>query len=128
MYLPGNWPAPFGIVLVLDRLSAMMLVLTSGVAAGVGSVATATGTAPECISTHCSSSQLMRDLAGAFTADLFNLFVFFEIMLAASARALCCTAQAASGSRRTALHRAINLAASSLFPDWCVHAAALPAP
>ena len=32
VYLPGNWPAPFGIVLVLDRLSAMMLVLTSFVA------------------------------------------------------------------------------------------------
>ena len=32
VYLPGNWPAPFGIVLVIDRLSAMMLVRTSTVA------------------------------------------------------------------------------------------------
>src|SRR5690606_16432809 len=29
VYRLGNWPAPFGIVLVLDRLSALMLVLTS---------------------------------------------------------------------------------------------------
>jgi formate hydrogenlyase subunit 3/multisubunit Na+/H+ antiporter MnhD subunit len=28
VYLPGNWPCPFGIVLVLDRLSALMLLLT----------------------------------------------------------------------------------------------------
>jgi multicomponent K+:H+ antiporter subunit D len=28
VYLPGNWQAPFGIVLVVDRLSALMLVLT----------------------------------------------------------------------------------------------------
>ena len=27
VYLPGNWPVPFGIVLALDRLSALMLVL-----------------------------------------------------------------------------------------------------
>jgi multicomponent K+:H+ antiporter subunit D len=29
VYLPGNWPVPFGIVLVLDRLSALMLVLAA---------------------------------------------------------------------------------------------------
>jgi multicomponent K+:H+ antiporter subunit D len=28
VYLPGNWPVPFGIVLVLDRLSALMVLLT----------------------------------------------------------------------------------------------------
>jgi multicomponent K+:H+ antiporter subunit D len=28
VYLPGNWQAPFGIALVVDRLSALMLVLT----------------------------------------------------------------------------------------------------
>ena len=32
VYLPSNWPVPFGIVLVLDRLSALMLVLTALVA------------------------------------------------------------------------------------------------
>ena len=32
-YLLGNWPAPFGIVLVLDRLAALMLLLTSVLAA-----------------------------------------------------------------------------------------------
>ena len=35
VYLLGNWPAPFGIVLVLDRLSAMMLMLTAVLAVAV---------------------------------------------------------------------------------------------
>ena len=40
IYLPGNWPAPFGIVLALDRLSAMMLVLCSTVASATVLVST----------------------------------------------------------------------------------------
>src|SRR5690606_14001172 len=34
VYAVGNWAAPFGIVLVADRLSALMLVLTSTLGAG----------------------------------------------------------------------------------------------
>jgi formate hydrogenlyase subunit 3/multisubunit Na+/H+ antiporter MnhD subunit len=38
VYRLGDWPAPFGIVLVLDRLSALMLVLTAALAlVGAGS-------------------------------------------------------------------------------------------
>ncbi|MDP3378216.1 MAG: monovalent cation/H+ antiporter subunit D, partial [Brevundimonas sp.] len=42
-YALGNWRAPFGIVLVLDRLSALMLLLTSVLALAVMSYAVVTG-------------------------------------------------------------------------------------
>src|SRR3546814_3365923 len=84
VYRLGNWPALFGIVLVLDRLSALMLVLIGvlGLAALVFSLARW-----HRVGTHFHplfQFQLMG-LNGVFlTGDLFNLFVFFEIMLAAS--------------------------------------------
>lgn len=84
VYLLGNWPAPFGIVLVLDRLSALMVVLTSvlAVAALVFSLVRwhRAGT-----HFHPLFQFLLMGLNGAFlTGDLFNLFVFFEVLLAAS--------------------------------------------
>ena len=114
VYLPGNWPAPFGIVLALDRLSAMMLVLTSGVA--LASIVFASARWHRAgVHFHPLFQFQLMGLAGAFlTADLFNLFVFFEIMLAASYGLLL----HGSGRQRvqTGLHYiAINLAASSLF-------------
>ncbi|WP_353234159.1 monovalent cation/H+ antiporter subunit D [Diaphorobacter ruginosibacter] len=114
VYLPGNWPAPFGIVLVLDRLSAMMLVLTSFV--GLCSIIFAASRWHRAgVHYHPLFQLQLMGLSGAFlTADLFNLFVFFEIMLAASYGLLL----HGSGSTRVqaGLHYiAINLAASSLF-------------
>src|SRR3989344_3579122 len=114
VYLPGNWPAPFGIVLTIDRLSAMMLVLCSTVA-----LATVLFSAARWhragVHFHPVFPFQLMGLAGAFlTADLFNLFVFFEIMLAASYGLLL----HGSGRPRVSagLHYiAINLAASSLF-------------
>ncbi len=114
VYLPGNWPAPFGIVLVLDRLSAMMLVLTSFVAL-CSIIFAASRWHRAGVHYHPLFQLQLMGLAGAFlTADLFNLFVFFEIMLAASYGLLL------HGSGRTrvqaGLHYiAVNLAASSLF-------------
>ncbi len=114
VYLPGNWPAPFGIVLALDRLSAMMLVLSSTVALATVLFSTARWHRAGVHFHPLFQFQLMG-LAGAFlTADLFNLFVFFEIMLAASYGLLL----HGSGRPRVSagLHYiAINLAASSLF-------------
>lgn len=114
VYLPGNWPAPFGIVLALDRLSALMLVLTSGVA--LASIVFAISRWHRAgVHYHPLFQFQLMGLAGAFlTADLFNLFVFFEIMLAASYGLLL----HGSGRARVqaGLHYiAINLAASSLF-------------
>jgi multicomponent K+:H+ antiporter subunit D len=91
-YLLGNWRAPFGIALALDRLSALMLVLTAIVAVGAALYASggrhgAGGTRHEARGRHFHALfqfQLMG-LNGAFlTADLFNLFVFFEVLLIAS--------------------------------------------
>ncbi len=114
VYLAANWQAPFGIVLALDRLSAMMLVLTSLVALASSVFAGARWHSAGVHFHPLFQFQLMG-LAGAFlTADLFNLFVFFEIMLAASYGLLL----HGSGRSRVqaGLHYiAINLAASSLF-------------
>ena len=114
VYLPGNWPAPFGIVLAVDRLSAMMLVLCSTVALAAVLFSAARWHRAGVHFHPLFQFQLMG-LAGAFlTADLFNLFVFFEILLAASYGLLL----HGSGRPRVSagLHYiAINLAASSLF-------------
>ncbi|SEA29822.1 MULTISPECIES: monovalent cation/H+ antiporter subunit D [Acidovorax] len=114
VYLAANWQAPFGIVLALDRLSAMMLVLTSLVA--LASIVFAGARWHRAgVHFHPLFQFQLMGLAGAFlTADLFNLFVFFEIMLAASYGLLL----HGSGRPRVqaGLHYiAINLAASSLF-------------
>ena len=114
VYLLGNWPAPFGIVLVLDRLSALMLVLTGFLALSAQVFAMARW--QKAGSHFHSLFQLMlAGLNGAFlTGDLFNLFVFFEMMLAASYGLLL----HGSGPLRVkaGLHYiAVNLVASSLF-------------
>ncbi|HDS1735170.1 MULTISPECIES: monovalent cation/H+ antiporter subunit D [Pseudomonas] len=114
VYLPGNWPAPFGIVLVVDHLSALMLTLTGviGVCALLFARARWDGAGA---SFHALFQIQLMGLYGAFlTADLFNLFVFFEVLLAASYGLLL----HGSGRARVkaGLHYiAINLFASSLF-------------
>ncbi|HET9232311.1 MAG TPA: monovalent cation/H+ antiporter subunit D, partial [Vitreimonas sp.] len=83
-YELGDWPAPFGIVLVLDKLSAMMVALASvlALAALVFSLARWDRAGPRF---HALFLLLLAGLNGAFlTGDLFNLFVFFEVLLAAS--------------------------------------------
>ncbi len=114
VYQLGNWPAPFGIVLVLDRLSALMLCLASGLALAAQVYSMARWhTAGHHF--HSLFQLLVAGLNGAFlTGDLFNLFVFFEMMLAASYGLLL----HGSGPVRVkaGLHYiAINLAASALF-------------
>ncbi|MCS3742875.1 MULTISPECIES: monovalent cation/H+ antiporter subunit D [unclassified Rhizobium] len=84
VYLVGNWAAPFGIVLVLDALSALMLLLTAllAVSALVFSLARWHAVGAHF---HSMFQLLLMGVNGAFlTGDLFNLFVFFEVMLAAS--------------------------------------------
>lgn len=83
-YLLGDWPAPFGIVLVADWLSSLMLVVTGvvGLAALVYSLARWERAGPRFQALFLLQ---MMGLNGAFlTGDLFSLFVFFEILLAAS--------------------------------------------
>jgi multicomponent K+:H+ antiporter subunit D len=114
VYLPGNWEVPFGIVLVVDHLSAMMLVLTGiiGVCALMFALARWDRAGA---SFHALFQIQLMGLYGAFlTADLFNLFVFFEVLLAASYGLML----HGSGRARVSagLHYiSINLLASSLF-------------
>jgi multicomponent K+:H+ antiporter subunit D len=84
VYLLGYWPAPFGIVLVLDRLAATMLLLTSVLASCV--LVSALGNWDQLgRHFHALFQFQLLGINGAFlTGDLFNLFVFFEVLLIAS--------------------------------------------
>ncbi len=83
-YELGNWPAPFGIVLVLDRLSALMLLLASVLGLFVLLYAI-NGWDTRGRHFHSLFLFQMMGINGAFlTGDLFNLFVFFEVLLIAS--------------------------------------------
>ena len=85
MYRLGDWPAPFGIVLVLDRLSALMLVLTARPRRSPPLVFSLARWHRAGAHFHALFQFLLMGLNGAFlTGDLFNLFVFFEVLLAAS--------------------------------------------
>jgi multicomponent K+:H+ antiporter subunit D len=114
VYLPGNWQVPFGLVLVVDRLSALMLVLTGII--GVSALLFAMARWDSAGSSFHALFQIqLMGLYGAFlTADLFNLFVFFEVLLAASYGLML----HGSGRARVSagLHYiSINLLASTLF-------------
>jgi len=114
VYRLGNWPATFGIVLVADRLSAMMLVLTAllGFAALLFSLARWHRTGAHF---HPLVQFQLMGLNGAFlTGDLFNLFVFFEVLLAAS-YGLALHGSGIARVRAGLHYIAINLAASLLF-------------
>ena len=114
VYLPGNWPVPYGIVLVADRLSAMMLMLAAGL--GLAALLYALARWQHAgVYFHLLFQLQMMGLYGAFlTADLFNLFVFFEVLLAASYGLLLHGGGMARV--RAGLHYiAINLLASLLF-------------
>ncbi len=86
----GGWPVPLGIVLVVDRLSALMLVVASTVALGVLVFAVGQGSADGDEETplsifHPTFLVLIAGVSNAFLAgDLFNLYVGFEILLTAS--------------------------------------------
>ncbi|MCL5975934.1 MAG: monovalent cation/H+ antiporter subunit D [Gammaproteobacteria bacterium] len=113
--LLGNWQAPFGIVIVLDRLSAMMLLLTSLLALAALWYAIRTDTDKQGQHFHVLFQMQLFGLNGAFmTGDVFNLFVFFEVLLLASYGLLL-----HGGGRlrtRAGLHYVvINLVGSTLF-------------
>ena len=114
VYRLGDWPAPFAIVLVMDRLAALMVLLTSllAIAAVVFSLARWHRVG---VLFHPLFQFLLMGVNGSFlTGDLFNLFVFFEVLLAASYG----LALHGSGVARVSAgmhYIVINLAASLLF-------------
>ena len=114
VYPLGGWPAPFGIVLVVDRLSAMMLALTWTIAVPVLWYATGGWDAHGRYFHALYQFQLMG-LSGAFvTGDLFNLFVFFEVLLIAS-YVLMVHGQGRERMRAGLQYVVLNLVASGLF-------------
>ncbi len=114
-YFLGDWPAPFGIVLVLDRLSALMVALLAALALAVVLYAIGSGWDRRGAHFHPLLQFLLMGIGGAFlTGDAFNLFVFFEVLLIASYGLMV---HAGGGTRTGAgiQYVAFNLVGSSLF-------------
>lgn len=85
VYALGNWVAPYGIVLVLDQLSALMILITAILAVGALWYAISTRMDAQGSHFHVLFQIQLFGLNGAFmTGDVFNLFVFFEVLLLAS--------------------------------------------
>jgi multicomponent Na+:H+ antiporter subunit D len=112
----GSWPAPFGIVLVADLLSAIMVLLTgiTGLATAIYSLATISKK-HEHYGYYPLMHLLLAGVNGAFlTGDIFNLYVWFEVMLVASFALLIL------GGERAQMEGAIkyvtlNLVSSAIF-------------
>jgi multicomponent Na+:H+ antiporter subunit D len=112
----GNWPAPFGITIVADQFSAIMVVLAGfmGLTVICYSIASIDHER-ESFGYYPFLLILLMGVCGAFlTGDLFNLYVWFEVMLMASFVLL------ALGGGRQQMEGAIkyvtlNLVSSALF-------------
>ncbi len=113
-YRLGNWPAPYGILLVADRLAVWMLLITALLAC-FALLYAVRGTDRGSRHFHPMFQLQLFGLNGAFlTGDLFNLFVFFEILLLASYGLMV---HGGGAQRvRAGLHFVVlNLAGSTLF-------------
>ena len=114
VYLAANWAAPFGIALVADRLSALMLLLTAVLALAALHFAMQRWSRIG-VHFHPLFQFLLMGINGAFlTHDLFNLFVFFEVMLAAS-YGLVLHGYNADRLRASMHYIAVNLVAALMF-------------
>ncbi|MDJ0788642.1 MAG: proton-conducting transporter membrane subunit [Myxococcota bacterium] len=112
----GDWPAPFGITLVADLLSAAMVAVSAAVGLAVAIYACAEPRETiERGSFVCFSHILMLGVCGAFlTGDLFNLYVWFEVMLLASFVLLVASGERSAVTSGVA-YVALNLLASAFF-------------
>ena len=114
-YRLGNWPAPFGIVLMLDRLSALMVWITATLALITQIYAVFSGWDGKGQHFHSLWQFQLMGLCGAFlTADAFNMFVFFEVLLIAS-YGLMVHGGGSVRTRAAVQFVAINLVGSTLF-------------
>lgn len=112
----GGWPAPYGITLVADLFSALMVVVAAviGLAVVLYSLVTIDA-GRERFGFHPLVQVLLMGVSGAFlTGDVFNLYVWFEVMLIASFVLM------ALGGARIQMEGAIkyvtlNLVSSALF-------------
>ena len=116
----GNWPAPFGIVLVADLLAAIMVLVSAiiGLAVAVYSLADV-DTQRERFGYYAFLHFMMFGVCGAFlTGDIFNMFVWFEVMLISSFVLMCL------GGEKPQMEGAVkyvvlNLISSSFFLAAC---------
>ena len=114
-YAVGGWPAPFGIVLMLDRLAATMLLLSAVLGSVVLGHAVLTGADRRGWHFHSLFHLQLMGLNGAFlTGDLFNLFVFFEVLLIAS-YGLMLHGQGALRLKAGIAYVVVNIVGSALF-------------
>ncbi len=112
----SGWSSPFGITLVADLLAAMLVVAVGGVAVAVAAAAFA-GVDPkrEGFGYHPLIQILLMGVSGAFlTGDLFNLYVWFEVMLVASF-VLMALHRTSAQVEAAFTYVTINLIASSIF-------------
>jgi len=115
VYALGAWPAPFGIVLVADRLAAWLLV-TAALVALCALLYALRGEDDAGPHFHALYQWQLLGLNGAFlTGDLFNLFVSFEILLIASYALLLHGAPSPARTRAGLHFVVVNLLGSSLF-------------
>ena len=112
----GGWAAPFGISLVADHLAAIMVVISGVMAAATAVYALADiDPAREAMGYHPLFLVLVAGINGAFlTGDLFNMYVWFEVLLISSFVLLTL------GNRRAQLegglkYVAVNLVSSLFF-------------
>ncbi|MDA3647792.1 Na+/H+ antiporter subunit D [Saccharopolyspora indica] len=116
----GAWPAPFGITLVADRLSALLLLISSVVTFAVliysiGQRITDYGRERSSTTFHPMYLMLCAGVSLAYlTGDLFNLFVAFEIMLSSS-YVLITRRTTATRVRAGMTYVIVSLASSLLF-------------
>ena len=82
----GSWPAPYGITLVADLFSALMVVMVGIIGVAVtGSSFSGVDPRREAFGYHALIHVLLMGVSGAFlTGDIFNLYVWFEVMLIGS--------------------------------------------
>lgn len=114
VYALGNWQAPFGIVLVADKLSALMILLTNLLALPV-LIYSCYG--EDNLGSHFQALfqfQLLGIIGAFLTGDLFNLFVFFEVLLISS-YALLMHGGGKLKLRATLHYVLLNLAGSAVF-------------
>lgn len=114
LYVVGDWQPPFGIVLVADRLSSLLVLLTSVL--GLASILYAcAGDDRTGAYFHPLVLFQIMGINGAFlTGDIFNLFVFFEVLLIAS-YALLIHGGGKQKTQASFHYVALNLVGSSLF-------------
>jgi multicomponent Na+:H+ antiporter subunit D len=82
----GSWPAPFGIIFVADEFSTLMVMMAGTIALAVGIYAWfGIDTARHRYGFYTFFFFLLAGVCGAFlTGDLFNMYVFFEVLLISS--------------------------------------------